>query len=271
MSKLRIFTLSRAAVSAFILCGFWGIICVLWPFSAICQSAPATDEIIQTESGQHLFVHAPDGTRLSGWLYNRGVGQELVICYPGNACNASVYHHLAERDNSRSYLLFNYRGYGSSEGCAGEKVMREDASALLEQYRQQLNPKSIILVGFSLGTCVAIFTAEAHPESVNKLILICPFDSMKNLVAPRPGMRRWRCSNCFDVRAAAENISCETFVFIARQDEVVSMERTNALLRHFKQSVHMKLFPSGHSDILRIPELEECILRAMEAETSSLN
>lgn len=237
---------------------------LLRPYSAICTSAPSCDELIKLQTGKRQTFTTADGTRLSGWLYHRGSQSELVVCYPGNSVNVSMYHKLAESDTSRSYLLFNYRGYGSSEGKAGEKEMYADASALLSHYQKLIQPQHITLIGFSLGTCVAVRTAAAHPQDINHILLICPFDSMLNIVAPDPNWTRYRFFNCFDVSADAEKVRCPVTVFIAEHDKIVPMERTRALLQHFRhQNIIEKSFNAGHTGILEVQGFKEHILEAL--------
>lgn len=237
---------------------------LLHPYSAICRSAPSRDELVIPQTGQYQTFTTLDGTRLSGWLYHRGPQSELVVCYPGNSANVSMYHKLAESDTSRSYLLFNYRGYGSSEGKADEKEILADASALLRHYQKLIQSQHITLIGFSLGTCVAVRTAATHPQDIDHILLICPFDSMLNIVAPAPNWKRYRFFNCFDVSAAAERVCCPVTVFIAEHDEIVPMERTLALLQHFRhQNVIKKSYNAGHTSILEMQGFKEHILEAL--------
>lgn len=265
MNNVYIGSLPRfiAYCGVFLISAIAGVM-LLHPYSAICISAPSCDELVMTQTGQHQTFTTADGTRLSGWLYHRGSQSELVICYPGNSANVSMYHKLAESDTSRSYLLFNYRGYGSSEGKAGEKEMLADASALLQHYQKLIQPRRISLIGFSLGTCVAIRTAAAHPQDINNILLICPFDSMLNIVAPAPNWKRYRFFNCFDVSSAAEKVRCPVTIFVAEHDEIVPMERTQALLQHFRhQYVFTQSFNAGHTDILKVHGFKEHILEAL--------
>lgn len=227
------------------------------PFSIICTHAPAADEDFRCPQGEHLYHITADGTRLSGWFYNRGKGKPLIICYPGNSCNVAMYLSLAEQDITHSYLLFNYRGYGSGTGRAKEETMVSDAEELLRKYYQQTEPCNIVLVGFSLGTCVALRVAARHPQVIQKIILICPFDSMVNIAAKDlPLYQKWRVRDRFDVTADAEKIMCDTEIIIANQDQTVPLARTQALMAHFRIPTRVVSFPGGHADILALPSFQ---------------
>lgn len=254
--------ISRHYLRAFIFGSFFviivGTLAVLFhPFSIICTQAPAEDERIICHQGVHLYHVTADGTRLSGWFYNRGKGKTLIICYPGNSCNVAMYLNLAEKDTAHSYLLFNYRGYGSGEGRAQEETMVSDAEELLSVYHQLTETHKVVLMGFSLGTCVAIRVAAKHPDIIQKVILICPFDSMLNIAAKNvPVYHKWRIRDAFDVTADAEKVSCDTSVIIAQQDRIVPLARTQALMAHFRVPLHIASFPGGHADILALPSFQ---------------
>lgn len=199
---------------------------------------------------------AADGTVLRGWLLNRGAGKPLVVMYPGNGMSAGDFLPMATTDTERSYLLLNYRGYGSSEGTPSEKNLVQDARYALKQAVQQTGASSVALVGFSLGTGVAVQVAAQEP--VQALVLICPFDSMENVACDIvPLLPRLFLSDTYDSAAYAPQVTCPVTVFRAEQDEIVGAARTESLIRSFGRPVTHHAIPATHNTILASPGFTE--------------
>lgn len=196
-----------------------------------------------------ITISAPDGTRLSGWFYNRGEGTPLVAMYCGNCMNAGDFNFIAHTDKTRSYLLINYRGYGSSEGSPNETNIVADARHCLQVARSLLNnrPGPLYLVGYSLGSAVAIQVAvEENPA---RLVLITPFDCYATVIGQEildetPGIADWIST------AFAPRITCPVTVMRAEYDTVVPPTSTAALVRAFHAPLLEKCYPGEHGTIL---------------------
>ncbi|MDO8584012.1 MAG: alpha/beta hydrolase, partial [bacterium] len=86
---------------------------------------------------------------------------------------------LADALNGRVHLLrFDFAGSGLSDGDYGTmtvaKMTRDVASAIDWLRSEAPTIKHLSLVGHSLGACVALSYAAAHPEMVNRLVLLAP-------------------------------------------------------------------------------------------------
>lgn len=207
-------------------------------------------------NAQYTAYTTANGTVLRGWLFNRGAGKPLVVMYPGNGMSAGDFLPFATADTERSYLLLNYRGYGSSEGTPSEKNLVDDARYTLKQAMQQTGASAVAVVGFSLGTGVAVQVAAQEP--VQALVLICPFDSMENVACDIvPLLPRLFLSDTYDSAAYAPRVSCPVTVFRAEQDEIVGTARTEALIRSFGRPVTHHTLPAGHNTILASPGFTE--------------
>ncbi|MCF8060431.1 MAG: alpha/beta hydrolase [Bacteriovoracaceae bacterium] len=100
-----------------------------------------------------------DKTRLHSWLFKSDVlrGEEgLVVLFHGNAQNLSS-HYLSVSWLTRfgyDVWVWDYRGYGLSQGKATSEGIAQDASAALQfamKLYQKKSYKKLILVGQSLG------------------------------------------------------------------------------------------------------------------------
>jgi fermentation-respiration switch protein FrsA (DUF1100 family) len=97
-----------------------------------------------------------DGLKLHGWLFRAsGPNRPLVIWCHGNGGNITDRADVAARLTRRglSVLLFDWRGYGRSEGKPSENGLYHDAEAAYNFATKSLgvSPGDIVMYGESLG------------------------------------------------------------------------------------------------------------------------
>ena len=131
----------------------------------------------------HVRFSAADGPRLHGWFVP-GESDVTFLWFHGNAGNIShrIYGlSLLRRSLGASSFIFDYRGYGFSEGNPSEKGTYRDADGAIEYLssRGDVNIDKLVLFGHSLGCAVAVEMALHH--SAHRLVLESPFDSIKRL------------------------------------------------------------------------------------------
>jgi fermentation-respiration switch protein FrsA (DUF1100 family) len=130
---------------------------------------------------EDVYFAASDGVRLNGWLVP-GRSDTTLLWLHGNAGNiANRVDNIAEvhRALGVNVFIFDYRGYGRSEGSPSEKGTYLDAAAALEylRSREDVDPERLVLFGRSLGCAVA---AElASQVRVQGVILESPFTSIQ--------------------------------------------------------------------------------------------
>ena len=112
---------------------------------------------------------------------------KAVILYAhGNAGNithrASVAEYLHKRF-AASVLLFDYRGYGRSEGTPTVAGIVRDARGARDclALREQISPKDVVLMGRSLGGAVVV--ALASTDGARGLVLESTFSSLRDVAA----------------------------------------------------------------------------------------
>jgi len=118
-----------------------------------------------------VWLTLDDGTELHGWWLQPGGWTPnqgaLLHCHPKGA-NISflVGHARAWRDRlSRGVLLFDYPGFGKSEGTVSEAgcCRASDAAWNWLLAEKKVDPSRIAIHGHSLGGAVAIDLAQHHP------------------------------------------------------------------------------------------------------------
>jgi hypothetical protein len=193
-----------------------------------------------------------DGVRLHGW-YVPGRRSETLLWLHGNAGNIS--HRL---DNLRllhhavgvGVLLFDYRGYGRSEGSPSETGLYEDARAALAYLRgrQDVDAARLVYFGRSLGSAVAVDLALDHPPY--RLILESPFASVRAMAkAIFPAPLALLAPSGFDNLAKIGRVRSPLLVIHGDRDEVVPFEQGRQVFDAAGQpKAFYELRSAGHND-----------------------
>ncbi len=107
---------------------------------------------------EDVFFKSADGTKLHGWFIKPPKGTAVkgtIVFHHGNA--GSVGHHLPfvgwMMRGGYQVLLYDYRGFGKSEGKITRKGIVEDVRAAFDYVRQRKDVKASRLISFghSLG------------------------------------------------------------------------------------------------------------------------
>ncbi|MFN6398753.1 MAG: alpha/beta hydrolase [Planctomycetota bacterium] len=133
---------------------------------------------------QDVDFESSDGTKLHGWYCPVENPREVVLIAHGNA------GHVASRAGWLKYLqeqlrvsvfMFDYRGYGRSEGIPTVQGSIEDAIAARKKLCElaQVNDSQIVLMGESLGG--AIMVQLASKSAPKAMVLQSTFSSLKDV------------------------------------------------------------------------------------------
>lgn len=126
---------------------------------------------------------ARDGTKLHGWYCPAVKPRAVVLFAHGNGGNLTLETSLLKiLQNKRiSVFIFDYRGYGRSEGTATVEGILQDARAARKQLATIAGVKEteIILMGRSMGgAVVSQLAAEVPPRG---LIIESSFSSLQDV------------------------------------------------------------------------------------------
>jgi fermentation-respiration switch protein FrsA (DUF1100 family) len=126
-----------------------------------------------------------DGLKLSAWFLPAAQpAMGTVIHYHGNAANISN-HILASYWlvwEGYNLLVFDYRGYGESQGSVTRAGTIRDGHAALDYVlsRSDVDPERIFAFGQSLGGAVATVVA-AEREEIRAVVLDSTFSSYRRI------------------------------------------------------------------------------------------
>lgn len=179
---------------------------------------------------------------------------QALIYFGGNAedVNGSL-SDLARAFPDHAIYLMHYRGYGASTGQPSEHALVSDAIALFDRLRAQ--HAHIEVAGRSLGSGIAVQLASLRP--VKRLVLITPFDSMRNVAAAHYGYLpvRWLMRDTYDSAAYAAKVAAPTTIIAAEHDRIIPVSRAKALFERFSSGVATMtvIEGAGHNDISLSP------------------
>ncbi|MFL6248229.1 MAG: alpha/beta hydrolase [Thermoanaerobaculia bacterium] len=131
---------------------------------------------------EHTFV-TPDGVKLHAWRFDaKEPAAPVMIWFHGNAGNLTDRADMAVEHARRgiSVFLFDYRGYGKSEGKASEAKLFIDSLAAFD-YVHVSGARNIFLYGESVGGPYAAYVAKERKGGVRGVIVENSFPSLKDI------------------------------------------------------------------------------------------
>ena len=176
---------------------------------------------------EDVFLNTEDGVRLHGWYLPHRGSQLTLLFFHGNAGNIShrgasvkIFHQLG-----LNLFIFDYRGYGKSQGKPDEAGFYQDARAAWRYLTDErgLDQNDIVLFGRSLGGAVAAkLAAEVHPGG---LILESTFSSARDVAnAVFPVLSRLILLRYdFNAVAHVKQVTSPVLVLHSPDDEIIPL------------------------------------------------
>ena len=251
MFKSLLFRLVRA-----VLIGYLGLLALLYltqsrllyhPFDTLA----ATPAVVGLPF-EEVALSAADGTRLHGWFLPHPRERGVIHFSHGNAGNISyridslrIFHALGW-----SVLIYDYRGYGLSEGAPDEAGTYQDAEAAWRHLTESrgYRPEEIVLFGRSLGGAVAAELAgRVGPAG---LIVESSFTSVPELAAelypylPARRLARYH----YDTRARLADYRGPLLMVHSRDDEIIPFAHGERLLAAAAGPKRLAVIEGGHND-----------------------
>jgi len=184
---------------------------------------------------EEVSLRTPDGPLLHGWYIPYPNADRTLLFFHGNAGNiahrgdsVAIFHRLG-----LNMLIFDYRGYGKSEGRPDEQGLYQDArtawSYLIKD--KGLRSEEIILFGRSMGGSVASKLArEVQPGA---LIIESTFSSARSMadeifpILSRIVFLRFR----FNTEANIKQVYSPVLVLHSPNDEIIPFRQGQEVFR----------------------------------------
>ena len=193
---------------------------------------------------ENFFIQSADGIKLNGWFFPADSNSlhdsfTVLVCH-GNAGNISHRLELCRAllNLGLSVLLFDYRGYGRSQGRPSEEGTYLDAQAAYAWLRHRgLRGDQTVALGESLGGAVA--TELVLRERLGGLILQNTFTCIPDIGAelfpwlPVRKLVRIRYDTCHKL----PRVTIPVLIMHSRSDELIGFghaERNFAAAREPK-------------------------------------
>ncbi|MGQ0811522.1 MAG: alpha/beta hydrolase [Nitrospiraceae bacterium] len=191
---------------------------------------------------ENVWFRAADGTKLFGWYVESSATPAVILWCHGNAGN--IIHRLDNLQELHrigfSVFLFDYRGYGRSEGRPSERGLYSDAVGSYEYLTRQrrIRPERLIIFGRSLGAAVAGELAVQRPASA--MILESCFPSVEALAKFHYGLPlHWLLGARFSLIDRLPALSLSKLIIHGDLDDIVPLELGRQV---FEAATQPKLF-----------------------------
>ncbi len=178
-------------------------------------------------------------------------GREKSILYFGGNAEAVVNNtadYIKDFPDHTIYLV-NYRGYGGSSGSPDEQALYSDALYIYDQIKNK--HRNVSVIGRSLGTGIATYIASKR--SIEKMILITPFDSIENIAGSHYPIFpvSLLLKDKFDSAGRVNEITAQTLIMLAEHDNVIPLKNSMRLINAFPVSqISVKTIKNtGHNNI----------------------
>ncbi|MDI1287494.1 MAG: alpha/beta fold hydrolase [Reyranella sp.] len=200
-----------------------------------------------------------DGDRLTGWFFGSKGPQNgiTVLLLHGNEGVLPDYLPEVQILQTLGFnmLLFNYRGFGKSEGTTlGETTLDLDGAAALRYLTNErgIDPHAIALLGVSLGAAVAADLATTSP--CRAVALLGAFASSREQVAR---LEAWRSkpwlpeflldflSSPFDTLDIIDQANCPVLIIHGQNDRFVPIEQAWELYDAARPPKRLIVVPGG--------------------------
>jgi fermentation-respiration switch protein FrsA (DUF1100 family) len=205
---------------------------------------------------EDVTLVSADGVRLHGWWIPHAGASRSLLFFHGNAGNIShrgasvdIFHRLGW-----NIFIFDYRGYGHSDGRPDEAGLYRDGAAAWRYLTETrgLRPRDIVIFGRSLGGAVATYVA-AHVDANARpagLILESTFSSARDMAHRLFPTLAYVLPLQFDFDSASQirQVSCPVLVLHSPQDEVIPYALGQRLFQAANSPKRFVELRGGHND-----------------------
>jgi len=201
-----------------------------------------------TWTGPHedVWLKGHGGSLIHGWWVspssssssNSSSAKTFLIAH-GRSLPIPVYKDFFKQlvvDRGHTVFIFDYEGFGKSNGTPTEKNIYEDAEVALEYAakRSNISNSEVALMGISLGGAVATTLAVKHNST--SLALISSIDSTGEEVRANLKLTGWAVAKAFhyqfDTYSKIPQFNGCLFFYVGGIDTIIPPWRGARLLNH---------------------------------------
>jgi len=208
---------------------------------------------------EDVRIKTSDGLTLQGWFIPSNSESDIAwLWFHGNGGNNG--HRISElalahHRTGVNIFIFDYRGYGESEGKPSEKGTYLDSRAAMEYLssRPDVDKDRIVFMGNSLGAALSVELALTQPPMA--MILVSPFASVRDmakLTLPFPPVG-WMVRNHYDNVARISQLNVPLLVLHGDEDDLVPISQGRKLYEAANQPKRFQtLDGAGHNNTYEV-------------------
>jgi pimeloyl-ACP methyl ester carboxylesterase len=165
-------------------CAALGPLSPLRPLELGLAFSPSTEKPVPDVEAIDAWFTSDDGVRLHGRCFDHPQPRAVALFCHGNAGSVAMWADVGRELMTRhqlTVLVFDYRGYGNSEGNPTEQGVLRDGRAARTwlAHHAGIKESDILLIGRSLGGAVAVDLAASG--GARGLVLESTFSSLPDV------------------------------------------------------------------------------------------
>jgi fermentation-respiration switch protein FrsA (DUF1100 family) len=203
---------------------------------------------------EDVYFSSADGIKLNGWYIPAKESRTTVLFCHGNAGNIShrieviyLFYELG-----LNVFIFDYRGYGRSQGSPSEEGLYRDAQAaynyLIE--KRNLKDESIVIYGKSIGANVAVdLCSKVRPAAlISESAFTSALDMGKKLFPFLP--IKWFISIKYDALSKMKDITIPKLIIHSKDDRIIPFRHGRKLFEEAPEPKEFYPMRGGHNEAL---------------------
>jgi len=189
-----------------------------------------------------FYFKTEDGRKLNAWLLKSTTERPKasVFALHGNATNINIHHQNFADLTKHGFqiFIFDYSGFGYSEGNATRKNALEDAFSAFQFFENLDEVKNTpkIIYGQSFGGNLAIPLATRNQQKIEGLVIEGTFMNVKNIAnSVIPVFEGLIISNNYNNRQNLKNFKKPILNIHRKEDKVVNLKLGKQILKNANQ------------------------------------
>ena len=203
---------------------------------------------------EDVYFFSSDGTKLNGWYIPAKESRTTVLFCHGNAGNIS--HRIEAIDMfcriGLDVFIFDYRGYGRSQGSPTEEGLYTDAHAAFKYLIDKRNKDegSIVIYGKSLGANVAVeLCSKVRPAAlISESAFTSALEMGKKLFPFLPV--KWFITIKYDALSKIKDIYVPKLIIHSEDDEIIPFQQGRKLFEKAPEPKEFYKMRGGHNEAI---------------------